>query len=164
MWRRLLRLAHPDGAGSHDLFIWARSLYEHVTGDDIEDARTYAERRQPPRHHDSSSTAGDRLDFSAAHGVASFDDLTLRALDVAEAVGEPFCSLLRLLRECRQYDEIALSRQQRQGATYKTLAAIGHRVGMSKAQRVRWYRIAERVPLSQRHAGHMLSRLKKQAA
>jgi hypothetical protein len=164
MWRRLLRLTHPDGAGSHDLFIWARSLYEHVTGDAIEDARTRAERRQPSRHHESTST-GDRLDFSAAHSHAeSFDDLTHRALGVAEEVGQPFRGLLLLLRDCRESEEITLSRQQRQGATYKTLAAIGHAAGMSKTERVRWYRVAERVPLSQRHAGHIMARLKSRAA
>jgi hypothetical protein len=37
-------------------------------------------------------------------------------------------------------------------------------VGMTKAERVQWYRIAEAIPLSQRHAGHILSRLKKRAA
>jgi hypothetical protein len=83
---------------------------------------------------------------------------------VSEEVGQLFRGLLLLLRDCRESEELTLSRQQQQGATYKTLAAIGHTVGMDKSQRVRWYRIAERVPLSQRHAGHMLSRLKKQAA
>jgi hypothetical protein len=164
MWRRLLRLTHPDGAGSHDLFIWARSLYEHVTGDGIEDVRTYAQRRQPSPHHNSSST-GDRLDFTDAHSHAeSFDDLTLRALEVAEKVGQPFRGLLLLLHDCRESEEIALSRQQRQGATYRTLAALGHAAGMSQAQRSRWYRIAERVPLSQRHGGHILGTLKRRAA
>jgi hypothetical protein len=37
-------------------------------------------------------------------------------------------------------------------------------VGMTKAQRVRWYRIAESIPLSRRCAGHILSQLKKEAA
>src|SRR5215208_4891240 len=55
-----------------------------------------------------------------------------------------------------------LYNQQRRGATYRTLAAIGHTVAMSKAERVGWYRIAETIPLSQRHAGHILSRLKGQ--
>jgi hypothetical protein len=163
MWRRLLRLTHPAGAGAHDLFIWTRSLYEHVTGDGIEDARTRAERRQPPRHHESTST-GDRLDFNAADRVESFDDLTARALEIAEKLGEPFQSLMLLLRDCRGSEEINLSRQQQQGATYKTLAAIGHTVGTDQAQRSEWYRIAEQVPLSQRHAGHIFSRLRQQAA
>jgi hypothetical protein len=141
-----------------------RSVYEHVTGDDIEDARTRAQRRQPPPHDDSPST-GDRLDFTDAHSHAeSFDDLISRALKVAEEVGQPFRGLLLLLRDCRESEEIALSRQQRQGATYKTLAAIGYAAGMSQAQRSWWYRIAESVPLSQRHAGHIMARLKRRAA
>lgn len=36
--------------------------------------------------------------------------------------------------------------------------------GMTKAERVKWYRIAESIPLSQRHAGHILGILKRQAA
>jgi hypothetical protein len=163
MWRRLLRLTHPDGAGAHDLFIWTRSLYEHVTGDGIEDVRTRAQRSQPPRHHGSTST-GDRLDFGAGDRAESFDDLTTRALEVAKEVEQPFRGLLLLLQDCRESEEIVLGRQQRQGASYKTLAAIGHAADMSKAQRVRWYRIAESVPLSQRHAGHIMSRLKSCAA
>jgi hypothetical protein len=164
MWRLLSKLVHPDAGGSDDLFTWVRSLHEHVAGYGIEeDVRTYAQGRQPPPHNDSSST-GDRLDFSAAYGVASFDDLTHRALEVAEKVGQPFRDLLRLLRDCRQSEEIALSCQQRQGATYQTLAAIGHAAGMSQAQRSRWYRIAESEPLSQRHAGHILGPLKRRAA
>jgi len=30
MWRRLLRLAHPDTGGANDLFIWARALVELI--------------------------------------------------------------------------------------------------------------------------------------
>jgi hypothetical protein len=35
---------------------------------------------------------------------------------------------------------------------------------MTKDERVQWYSIAEAVPLSQRHAGHILSKLQKAAA
>jgi hypothetical protein len=35
---------------------------------------------------------------------------------------------------------------------------------MTKAERIGWYRVAEDLPLSNRHAGHILSKLKKQAA
>jgi hypothetical protein len=38
------------------------------------------------------------------------------------------------------------------------------RCGMSKPERVQWYRIAEDIPLSQRHAGHILSKLQKAVA
>jgi hypothetical protein len=45
MWRKLLRHVPPDTGGDSDLFVWARGLYEHVTGDGIEDVRTRAQRR-----------------------------------------------------------------------------------------------------------------------
>jgi hypothetical protein len=35
---------------------------------------------------------------------------------------------------------------------------------MTKPERVQWYSIAEAVPLSQRHAGHILSKLQRAAA
>jgi hypothetical protein len=49
-------------------------------------------------------------------------------------------------------------------SSYKQLAYIGHLVGMSKTERSGWYRVAESVPLSQRHAGHILSHLQREAA
>jgi len=69
-----------------------------------------------------------------------------------------------LVGSCHPAEDGPLGDQQRRGASYKSLAAIGHRVGMTKAERIQWYRIAEAVPLSQRHAGHILSRLKRRAA
>ncbi len=41
------------------------------------------------------------------------------------------------------------------------MAAIAHRLGMSKPERIRWYRIVESVPLSDRHARHILGKLKE---
>jgi hypothetical protein len=35
---------------------------------------------------------------------------------------------------------------------------------MTPKERSGWYRCAESIPLSDRHAGHILSKLKKQAA
>jgi hypothetical protein len=37
-------------------------------------------------------------------------------------------------------------------------------IGMTKAERIGWYRVAESAPLCDRHAGHILSRLKRSAA
>jgi hypothetical protein len=51
--------------------------------------------------------------------------------------------------------------QRRRGASYKQLAAIGHAVEMTKRERVGWYRVCESIPLSDRHAGHILSKLKR---
>jgi hypothetical protein len=83
---------------------------------------------------------------------------------MAEAVAEPYGFLLRQVADCEPAEDGPLRDQQRCGASFKSLAAIGHRVGMTKAECIQWYRIAESVPLSQRHAEHILSRLKRRAA
>jgi hypothetical protein len=83
---------------------------------------------------------------------------------MGDAVDAPYDRLLRLLEDCEEEDEDSpLFTQQAQGATYKTLAAIGHAVGMDGAERSHWYKLAESIPLSQRHAGHVLTKLKKGA-
>ena len=158
-WRRTLARCHPDAGGDHELFLFAQSVYEYVAGDGIEEAPPRAS-REPPQH----PQAGERIDFSAAFEVVgSFHELTLRALRIASQVDDEFGRVLRLLADCTEVGEedVTLYRQQRQGATYKSLAAIGHRAGMSKEQRVRWYRICESIPLSQRHAGHIITRLQE---
>jgi hypothetical protein len=162
MWRKLLRCVHPDAGGDDALFVWVRNLQEHVAGDGIEPLPQEV-RRDPPRH----PTTGDRIDYTEAFDRASsFDGLTRAAVMYADEVGAPHDRLLRMLRDCMEAgpDDVALHRQQNQGATYKSLAAIAHRAGMSKPERVRWYRIAESVPLSQRHAGHIIKRMQERAA
>jgi hypothetical protein len=157
MWKRLLRATHPDSAGgSDDLFIWVENLRSYVLSDEPEEPpRRY--RRDPPRHH-STTSAGDRIPFDDA---APFADLTHEALRLAEDVPDPFSGLLRLLRDCVEAgpSDPTLWRMQGQGATYRSLAAAAYRANMSKQERVRWYRIAEWLNLSQRHVGHILSRL-----
>jgi len=153
---------HPDHGGDSELFVWVRALFEHVAGDSLEDERSSAERRAQPKHHTPPSQSADRIDFTSAYDLASsFDDLTMRAVEMSVSLGEPFASLLRLLEDCSESDEISLSRQQQQGATYRTVAAIAYAAGMSASERMQWYRVAERIPLSQRHCGHILSRLKR---
>jgi hypothetical protein len=71
---------------------------------------------------------------------------------------------LRLVRDCYEAHDGPLHRMQHEGATYRTLAAIAHAAGMSKDQRVGWYRLCESIPLSQRHAGHIMGRIKREAA
>jgi hypothetical protein len=152
MWRRLLARTHPDAGGDHELFIWAGSIREVVCNGGVQDRSQIWER--------STSTTTDRVPFDS---YAVFEVLTDRALAMADAVAEPFGYLLRQVADCYPTAEGPLHDQQRGGASYKSLAAIGHAVGMEKAERVHWYRIAEAVPLSQRHAGHILSRLKETA-
>ncbi len=100
------------------------------------------------------------FDGAAAY---DFDALTHRALQLAEDVEPPYADLLALLEDCEGAYSGPLVRQQKKGASYKQLAAIGHMIALSKAERIRWYQVARDVPLSCRHAGHILSRLKKSA-
>jgi hypothetical protein len=153
MWRRLLTRAHPDAGGDGELFVWTTALREHVAGDAIKP-------EAPPRPRRTHEADTDRVPFEA--GV--FSDLTYCALVLARSVPEPYATLLGLLADCGESFHGPLAREQRRGASYRRLAAIGHAVGMSKAERVRFYRIAESVPPSDRHAGHILSRLDRRAA
>jgi hypothetical protein len=70
--------------------------------------------------------------------------VTYEAIALAESVPGPYASVLKLLEDCHEVPEVAgpLYRQQHAGATYKSLATIGHRVQMDKAARTQWYRIA----------------------
>ena len=154
MWRRLLRLTHPDAGGDEELFVWTRHLQELVVGDHPEPPRAH---RDPPEHRQ----AGERVDFTAApERFPTHEDLTSHAVWLAQTLEEPFGGLLRLLTDCYEVSSRdRLYPQQHQGATYRSLCRIGHEVGMSGAERGRWYQIAREVPLSQRHASHILSRL-----
>ena len=160
-WRKVLRLAHPDSGGDEDLFIWLRNLQEHVAGDHPEPPRR---EYTPPRR--TTTADSPRVPFEDAFEVAgSFDDLTRQAVEMAERVDEPYARLLRLLSDCRDVGETGgpVYRQQHQGATWKSAAAVAHRVGMTTEQRYRWYEICRALPLSQRHAGHILGKLKEGA-
>lgn len=155
MWRKLIARAHPDTGGDHELFIWSRAAMEAICGGLQTERPQWASRQRDK----SSATEPDRVPFERG---ANFADLTRRALELADEVEAPYSRILRMLGDCRPSP--AHETQERRGASYKMLAAIGHKAGMDKRERVRWYRIAETVPLSDRHAGHILSRLKREAA
>ncbi len=157
MWRKLLARTHPDTGGDHELFIWARNLHDVVCARVREDPPPRAARSSTPREGPA------RVPFDEAFEKAqSFADLTRQAVALADTVDAPHDRLFLLLEDCVALAEDSpLHAQQSQGATYKTLAAIGHAAGMDKADRAGWYRLAEQSPLSQRHAGHILTRLKE---
>jgi hypothetical protein len=152
MWRKLIAVTHRDAGGDDELCVFAQAVRDAVCSPP---PRTAKEPQRP--------TAGttDRVPFNQD---AVFEVLTDRAVTMADAVAEPFGYLLRQVADCRPEHGGPLHDQQRRGATYKSLAAIGHRVGMTKAERGQWYRIAETLPLSQRHAGHILSKLQRAEA
>jgi hypothetical protein len=146
---------HPDQGGTDDLFVWARELQQHVAGDDVEPLRR------------TTTADSPRLDYTAAFDKAeSFAELTAQAVALADTLEEPYASVLKLLSDCHELAEVVgiMYRQQHQRASYRSLAAIGHKVGVDKQARSYWYRIAEAMPLSQRHAGHILSKLQDEAA
>jgi hypothetical protein len=162
MWRRLLARAHPDAGGRHELFIWAGAVRDVVCSLSLPGAGNPEPEDHPSRRRDPSTPgATERVPFD---WFADLEVLTDRALTMAAAVAEPYGYLLRQLADCYPAADGPLHDQQRRGASYKALAAIGHRVGMTKAERVQWYSIVEAVPLSQRYAGHILGKLQKAAA
>jgi hypothetical protein len=161
MWRRLVGRAHPDAGRDHDLFIWAVAVRDVVYSSSLHASVSPKSEVHPSRREASTAATPDRVPFDR---FADLEVLTDRAVTMAAAVAEPFGYLLRQVADCHPTDDGPLHDQQRRGTSYKSLAAIGHQVGLSKAERMQWYRIAEAIPLSQRHAGHILSRLKRRAA
>ncbi len=145
MWRKLIARVHPDVGGEHNLFIWTQNIREYVCHDEAKPA--------------ASSVPDDKPRVPYPLGT-DFEEVTRTALGMG-ATGMLYGRLLSLLADCYPLDN--LRDEQKRGASYKRLAAIGHAWGMSKAERVRWYRVAEDLPLSDRHAGHILSRLKARA-
>jgi hypothetical protein len=153
MWRKLIALAHPDRAGDHELCIWTQNVRSHV----CEDSSLHSARM--PRPEPRTVHEDGRVPFPVGR---SFEELTALALERAGAVGVLYGRILILLEDC--YALGHLVHEERRGASYKRLAYIAHLAGMSKSERIEWYRIAESIPLSDRHTGHILSCLKRRAA
>lgn len=169
MWRKLLAKVHPDAGGTHELFIWVGSVKDVVcnlspSGAGSPEPEDYpSRRREGSTWHPTHADNRERIAYPDGGGSA-FEAATAEALRMAEELGtfNVYGGILRLLADCEpmaQYD-----RQERRGASFKQLAAIAHTAGMSSPERSGWYRIAEAIPLSDRHAGHILGRLKRQAA
>lgn len=149
-----LSSAHLDTGGTHEGFIWATALREHVAGDHIEEPKY-----QPLRRTTAST---DRVPFEPD---ANFEALTTKALKMAERLPESYARLLALLEECDSSRHGPLAREQRRGASYKRLAAAAaYAAGLSYEVRQEWYRVAESIPLADRHTGHILSKLRRRAA
>jgi hypothetical protein len=163
MWRRLLRIVHPDTGGAHDLFIWVNALHEHVAGDGVGEPRA-REPSEPPRHHPPQT---ERVDFTRAfEEYESHEHLTRTIAALLGEIEEPYASVLKLLSDCYPSvpTDATLQRAEHQGASYKQLAYIGHLAGMDGSSRMEFYRVAEAIPLSQRHAGHLIAHLREEAA
>lgn len=160
-WRRLKATCHPDAGGDHELFLWIVALEEYVHANLTGFGREAPYSAGQSRRADSEQP--DRIPFDP-HECGDHLALNLRALGIADEVEEPYASLLRLLVDCGAGWSGREQVLERRGATWRSVAAIAHEAGLSYEQRQRWYRIAEYVPLSQKMAGHILSRLKEEAA
>jgi len=134
-------------------------VYEYVAGDTIEPMPGQA-RREPPPHPQT----GERIDFTAAFDRAgSFTELTRQAVRLARKLDPKFGRLLRMLSDCTEVgpEDAAGHRSQSVGAMYKQLAYIAHLAGLDGGTRQEWYSVAESIPMSQRHAGHLIKKLKE---
>ena len=153
MWRKLLARTHPDAGGSHELFIWTNALRETVEGT-LARPRYEAPRYEPPP---SPAPADDKPRVPYPAGT-DFEEATRAALRLADA-DTLYGAVLSYLADCYPLEHLAY--EEERGASYKRLAAIAHTAGMSVTERSGWYRVGEEIPLADRHAGHILSKLKR---
>lgn len=153
LWRLLLARMHPDAGGSDELFVWAQGLREVL--DDGHFAPRSCGRCKPAGG--SAAEEPERIPFEEHPDPVA---LTRRALSLADELEHPYKASLRLLSNYEPAGDGRPQPQERRGATYRQLAAISHAAGMSYSERLEWYRVAGAVPLSQGHAGYILSRLK----
>jgi hypothetical protein len=157
LWRRLVARTHPDAGGDHELFIWCGVVRNAVCGGELRVEPKPEPSYHPSRRREPSTPADDKPRIPYPDG-ADFEEITRQA----RRVDGPYAHVLSLLADCYPLDHLA--HEQGRGASYKRLAAIAHSWGMSKEERVGWYRCAESIPLSDRGAGHILSKLKRRAA
>lgn len=161
MWRKAVAAVHPDRGGSHELCVWIQAVRDAVVSN--KPAPTpRAESPRPPHHRPQGPHAGDEPARVPFPENASFDELTSLSLERAGVVEYLYGRILWMLNDCYPLEHLA--HEQQRGASYKRLAYIAHLARMSKSDRISWYRIAEGIPLSDRHAGHLITHLKRSAA
>jgi len=85
-----------------------------------------------------------------------FDRITAAALNLDPAYPAIHLQALLLLEGIRYWPE---SPGQDKGASYKQLGLIAHKLGMTYSQRIGWYRVCERLQLTQDHAGYIIKHL-----
>ncbi len=160
LWRRLLARTHPDAGGDHELFIWCGVVRTAVCGGELRvESKPQPSDNRSRRRENSPAPPDDKPRIPYPAGL-DFSETTRAAL----RVGGPYASVLSLLADCYPQPTGPLAHEQARGASYARLAAIGHLCGMGKLERTAWYRCAEAIPLSDRHASHLLGRLKRRAA
>lgn len=86
----------------------------------------------------------------------NFEQATNKALEMSKELSEIHASVLRRLSDLKPN---LYGGQEKEGASYRQLGFIAHRVGMDSEQRSEWYRIAKEIPLSTRHASHIAGKI-----
>jgi hypothetical protein len=158
MWRKLLARTHPDAGGDHELFIWTGTIRDAVCGLQVQSRPAAGPANATTRPSQPSPSPPDDKPRIPYPDGTDFEELTRQAL----RVGGPYAAVLSLLASCHPLTHLA--HEEARGASYKRLAAIAHAHGMTPKERSGWYRCAEAIPLSDRHASHILGRLKRRAA
>jgi hypothetical protein len=160
MQRKLKALVHPDNRGDHELFIWTVNLIEAACLGSRNAPKEVEHPAAPSPHYSSPEAVPARIPYDAALGFADeFVTLTLRAVSVGRHAEEPYRSVLALLIDCpADYHGRAAAKQGR-GASYRQLGRIAHDAGMTPGQRRRWYDLARSIPLSEKHASHLIDRM-----
>jgi hypothetical protein len=160
MWRRVLARCHPDAGDAADLFAWVGGVREFVCREE----RSSFRNENPPRAYSTVEYA-ERVPYDAALGfVDEFVTLTMRAVSVGRHAEEPHRSLLALLIDCPADERGLAAAKQERGTTYKQLGQIARVVDMTKGERLRWYDLARSIPLSEKHASHIIGRLDRGVA
>ncbi len=148
MWRKAIAALHPDRGEDYEACIWIQAVRDTVCSGQTD--------RAIPKHEPQTVYEEGRVPFPE---IADFEALTRRALEVGEEMGGIFAVPLGQLYNCRPMPHLV--QEQERGVSYKRLAYLAHICGMSKAERIEWYRVAESIPLSDRHAGHIIAAAKR---
>ena len=161
MQLRLKALVHPDGRGDHELFIWTVNLIEVACSGSRNVPKEGVEHPSSPRPRYSSPKADPaRIPYDTTLGfVDEFAMLTLHALSVGRHAEEPYRSLLTLLVDCCAAEHGGAAARQERGATFRQLARIAHDADMTPGQLRSWYDLARSIPLSEKHASHLIARI-----
>ena len=178
MWRRLLARTHPDTGGDHELFVWTQSVLREAIKQnqqspvtDLFEQMLSEWNQRPPASRKPRKKKPRSEDRSKNHILfetdLSFDELTARALEMAKDFGEPYDHIFSLLAGCEAPapdegpEAVA---EAHTGAGYAVLADVGRVLGLDKKGRYPIYRHSEEVPLTQRHARHLLREAERLAA
>ncbi len=176
MWRRLLARAHPDTGGDHELFVWTQSVREAIERDHQSsmadlvgqmfsewNQRPPAPRKPRKKKPWSERRSKSHIPFETD---LSFEELTARALEMAKDFEEPYDHIFSLLAGCEApaQDEDLHADEAQIGAGVAVLADVGRALGLDGRGRAPIYHYARQIPLTQRHARHLLREVERLAA